>query len=154
VCFFVNSGSEANELAVRMARTHTGRHDVIVVEDGYHGNTQTLIDLSPYKAEGPGGKGLANWAHKGLKPDPYRGPYLGIGENSGTAYAEKVRELCDDLVEIETAPALFLCESILGCGGQIVLPDGYLAGSYRHVRAAGGVCIADEVQVGMGRVGD
>jgi 4-aminobutyrate aminotransferase-like enzyme len=77
-----------------------------------------------------------------------------MGKDIGEAYAENVREVCDDLVEKERAPALFLCESILGCGGQIVLPEGYLTEVYRHVRAVGGVCIADEVQVGMGRVGD
>jgi 4-aminobutyrate aminotransferase-like enzyme len=74
VCYFVNSGSEANELAVRLARAHTGRHDVIVLEGGYHGNTQTLVDLSPYKCEGPGGRGLPEWVHKVIKPDTYRGP--------------------------------------------------------------------------------
>jgi 4-aminobutyrate aminotransferase-like enzyme len=153
VCYFVNSGSEANELAVRLARTHTGRHDVIVVEGGYHGNTQTLVDLSPYKCEGPGGRGLPGWAHKVVKPDTYRGPHRGTGEDVGRAYADHVRELCARLAAENRPPALFLCEPILGCGGQIVLPDGYLREAFAHVRSVGGVCIVDEVQVGMGRVG-
>jgi 4-aminobutyrate aminotransferase-like enzyme/Ser/Thr protein kinase RdoA (MazF antagonist) len=153
VCYFVNSGSEANELAVRIARAHTGRQDAIVLEGGYHGNTQTLIDLSPYKCEGPGGRGLPDWAHKVPKPDPYRGPYRGTGEDAGRSYAEHVREVCERLAEEKRPPALFLCEPILGCGGQVVPPEGYLREAFRHVRSAGGLCVVDEVQVGMGRVG-
>ncbi len=153
VCFFVNSGSEANELAVRIARTATGRRDVIVVDGAYHGNTQVLVELSPYKCEGPGGMGLPDWVHKVPVPDPYRGPHRGAGEEVGRAYAEYVREACERLVEAGRPPALFLVEPILGCGGQIVLPEGYLRHAFHHVRQAGGLCIADEVQVGMGRVG-
>ncbi len=153
VCYFVNSGSEANELALRLARTHTGRRDVIVVEGGYHGNTSALIDLSPYKCEGPGGRGLAAWARKVAVPDRYRGEFRGRGEDVGTAYAEQVGDLCGEMVASEHAPAMFLCESILGCGGQVVLPDGYLSGAFDKVRAVGGLCVVDEVQVGMGRVG-
>ncbi len=153
VCYFVNSGSEANELAVRLARAHTGRHDVIVLEGGYHGNTQTLVDLSPYKCEGPGGRGLPEWVHKVVKPDTYRGPYRGAGKDIGQTYAGHVREVCERLVTEKRPPALFLCESLLGCGGQIVLPDGYLHEAFNHVRSVGGLCIIDEVQVGMGRVG-
>jgi len=153
VCYFVNSGSEANELAVRLGRNHTGRSDVIVLEGGYHGNTHTLVDLSPYKSEGPGGQGLPEWAHKVVKPDPYRGPYRGAGADVGRAYAEHVQEVCERLVLENRPPALFLCEPILGCGGQIVPPEGYLREAFKHVRSVGGLCIVDEVQVGMGRVG-
>jgi 4-aminobutyrate aminotransferase-like enzyme len=151
VCYFVNSGSEANELAIRLARIYTNRHDVIVLDDAYHGNTSTLVDLSPYKCEGPGGQGLPEWAHKVAKPDLYRGPHR--GEGVGRAYAEYVREVCERLSAENRPPALFLCESLIGCGGQIVPPAGYLQHAFAHVREAGGVCIADEVQVGMGRVG-
>jgi 4-aminobutyrate aminotransferase-like enzyme/Ser/Thr protein kinase RdoA (MazF antagonist) len=153
VCYFVNSGSEANELALRMARTHTGRLDVIVLEGGYHGNTQTLIEISPYKCEGPGGRGLPEWAHKAPKPDPYRGIYRGRGNDTGRAYAETVRELCERLKAENHPPALFMCEPLQGCGGQIVPPAGYLREVFEHVRSAGGLCVVDEVQVGMGRVG-
>jgi 4-aminobutyrate aminotransferase-like enzyme/Ser/Thr protein kinase RdoA (MazF antagonist) len=151
VCFFVNSGSEANELAVRLARSHTGHRDVVVLEDGYHGHTSTLIDLSPYKCEGPGGGGLAPWAHKVSSPDPYRGAHRGDG--AGIAYADEVGALCERLRQENRPPALFLCEPLLGCGGQIVPPEGYLREAFARVHAAGGVCVADEVQVGMGRVG-
>lgn len=153
VCYFVNSGSEANELALRMARTHTGRWDVIVLEGGYHGNTQTLIDISPYKCEGSGGRGLPEWAHKVPKPDPYRGIYRGRGEDTGWAYAETVRELCERLKAENHPPALFMCEPLQGCGGQTVPPEGYLREAFDHVHSAGGLCVVDEVQVGMGRVG-
>jgi 4-aminobutyrate aminotransferase-like enzyme len=153
VCYFVNSGSEANELAVRLARAHTGRRDVVVLEGAYHGNTQTLVDLSPYKCEGPGGQGLPEWAHKVPKPDTYRGLHRGTGEDTGRAYAGYVRDTCEQLAAANRPPALFLCEAILGCGGQVFPPDGYLREAFEHVRSVGGVCAVDEVQVGMGRVG-
>ena len=63
VCYFVNSGSEANELAVRLARAHTKAREMIVLDHAYHGNTSTLIDLSPYKHNGPGGEGAPSWVH-------------------------------------------------------------------------------------------
>ncbi len=153
VCYFVNSGSEANELAIRIARAHAARKDVIVLEDAYHGNTQTLVDLSPYKSEGPGGKGLADWAHKVIKPDSYTGLHRGKELGVGQAYAEFIKEKCGELEKLGTPPALFLVESILGCGGQIVLPEGYLQAAFNHIRNSGGLAIVDEVQVGMGRVG-
>jgi 4-aminobutyrate aminotransferase-like enzyme/Ser/Thr protein kinase RdoA (MazF antagonist) len=153
VCYFVNSGSEANELAVRIARAVTGRRDVIVVEGGYHGSTGTLVELSPYKSEGPGGPGLPAWVHKVAKPDPFRGPHRGNDAATGSAYAGLVGDACGRLKREGRPPALFLCEPVLGCGGQIVPPDGYLREAFTHVRAAGGLCIADEVQVGFGRVG-
>jgi 4-aminobutyrate aminotransferase-like enzyme len=153
VCYFVNSGSEANELAVRLARAYRGRKDVIVIDGAYHGNTTTLVDLSPYKSEGPGGKGMPDWAHKTIIPDPYRGLYRGMSVETGQAYADRVDQICRRLVKEGRPPALFLCESILGVAGQIVLPPSYLQAAFRYVRAVGGVCIVDEVQVGMGRVG-
>ncbi|MCH7545559.1 MAG: aminotransferase class III-fold pyridoxal phosphate-dependent enzyme [Planctomycetes bacterium] len=153
VCFFVNSGSEANELAVRIARTVTGRRDAIVLENAYHGNTQTLVDLSPYKCEGPGGAGRPEGVHKVEMPDPYRGTHRGRGEDAGIAYAEELRKLCERLVAGSRPPALYIVEPIVACGGQVVPPSGYLKHAFEHVRAVGGLCIADEVQVGMGRAG-
>ena len=153
VCFFVNSGSEANELAVRIARAHTGRRDAIVLDGAYHGNTATLVDLSPYKCEGPGGAGLPDWVHKVEKPDPYRGAHRGTGSAIGRAYAESVLEVCRRLEQEERGPAHLIVESILGCAGQVVLPAGYLEHAFGHVRRCGGLCVVDEVQVGFGRVG-
>jgi 4-aminobutyrate aminotransferase-like enzyme/Ser/Thr protein kinase RdoA (MazF antagonist) len=169
VVYFVCSGSEANELALRMARAHTGRRDVVVVEGAYHGNTSAMVDLSPYKFDGPGGEGSRPWVHKTLLPDPYRGRYRtlpapGAGERTqgpeylhaaeiGPRYAEHVREVLQRLGREGRDPAAFFCEPLLGCGGQIVPPHGYLSEAFRYVREAGGICVADEVQVGFGRVG-
>lgn len=153
VCFFVNSGSEANELALRLARAATGGRDVVVLDGAYHGNTQTLIDVSPYKHAGAGGSGAPSWVHAVPMPDDYRGPYRREDPARGARYAAHVRDAFDRARSLGGRPSAFLCESLLSCGGQIVLPPGYLAESYAHARAAGAVCIADEVQVGFGRVG-
>jgi 4-aminobutyrate aminotransferase-like enzyme/Ser/Thr protein kinase RdoA (MazF antagonist) len=151
ICYFVNSGSEANELALRLAGAHTGRAGVIVVDGAYHGNTRTLVEISPYKAEGPGGTGLAGYCRKVPLPDRYRG--LCREPESGPVYAAYLDQAIRELEEVGTPPAAFIAESILSCGGQVVLPRGYLREAYRRIRAAGGVAIADEVQVGFGRVG-
>ena len=153
VVFFVCSGSEANELALRLARTYTDRQDIIMLDAAYHGNTQAMVDISPYKHDGPGGQGAPGWAHKALMPDPYRGVYKGYEVETGKRYAAHVQCLVAELAANGQEPAAFIAESVLGCGGQIVLPAGYLAAAFEHVRGAGGVCIADEVQVGFGRVG-
>jgi 4-aminobutyrate aminotransferase-like enzyme len=126
---------------------------MIVVEAGYHGNTSTLVDVSSYKFDGPGGKGAPDWVHKVPMPDDYRGPFRRGEPDIGLKYAQSVRGAVADILRIGRRPAAFLCESVLSCGGQIVLPGGYLSEAYRHVRDAGGVCIADEVQVGFGRAG-
>lgn len=153
VVYFVCSGSEANELAIRLARAYTGERDMVVLEAGYHGNTSTLIDVSSYKFDGPGGHGAPDWVHVVPMPDDYRGPFRRGTPHLGTMYAQSVREAVAEILRRGKRPAAFLCESILSCGGQIVLPPGYLSEAYRHIRDAGGICIADEVQVGFGRVG-
>ena len=145
VCYFVNSGSEANELALRLARAHTRRRDVIVLEGAYHGNTTTLVDISPYKFNGPGGEGAPPWVHVLPVPDTYRGKYRADDPRAGEKYAEFARHVRN--------PSAFIAESAPSVAGQIVLPDRYLASVYAIVRAAGGVCIADEVQTGYGRIG-
>jgi 4-aminobutyrate aminotransferase-like enzyme/Ser/Thr protein kinase RdoA (MazF antagonist) len=153
VCFFLNSGSEANELALRLARAHTGTEDVIVLEHAYHGHTTTLVDVSPHKFEGPGGGGRKPWVHVAPLPDDYRGPYRRSDPDAGPRYARHVGEVVEALRAQGRGPATFLAETVPSVAGQIVLPRGYLAEAYRPVRAAGGVCIADEVQVGFGRLG-
>lgn len=153
VCFFVCSGSEANELALRLARAHTRGTDVIVVEGGYHGNTQGLVDVSSYKFDGPGGAGKPAWVQTVPMPDDYRGLHRRDDPARGERFAGQVREAAARIRERRGSPAAFLCESLLSCGGQIELPPGYLAAAYRHAREAGAVCVADEVQVGFGRVG-
>lgn len=151
VCFFVCSGSEANELALRLARAHTGGTDVVVVEGAYHGNTGALVDLSPYKFRGPGGKGAPPYVHVVPMPDAYRGRYRKGA--LGPRYAAHLDEALAAIRARGARPAAFFCESLLSCAGQIVLPEGYLEAAYARMRAAGGVCVADEVQVGFGRVG-
>jgi 4-aminobutyrate aminotransferase-like enzyme/Ser/Thr protein kinase RdoA (MazF antagonist) len=153
VCFFVCSGSEANELALRLARAHTRGTEIICVDGAYHGNTSSLIDISPYKFDGPGGTGAPPHVHKIIMPDVYRGPYKADDERAGEKYAGHVGDAVEQIEKNGKRLSAFICESALGCGGQIILPAGYLREPYRHVREAGGVCIADEVQTGLGRVG-
>jgi 4-aminobutyrate aminotransferase-like enzyme/Ser/Thr protein kinase RdoA (MazF antagonist) len=153
VCFFVNAGSEANELALRLARTHTGREDVIVLEYAYHGQTSTLIDISPYKFNGPGGKGQKPWVHVAPNADDYRGLYRRGESDLGKKYAAHVAAILEKLKREGRRAAAFIAETLPSVAGQIVFPPGYLSEVYKHVRAAGAVCIADEVQVGFGRLG-
>jgi 4-aminobutyrate aminotransferase-like enzyme/Ser/Thr protein kinase RdoA (MazF antagonist) len=153
VCFFVNSGTEANELALRLARTRTGRQDIIVLEHAYHGNTSTLIDISPYKFDGPGGSGRKPWVHVAPMPDDYRGKYRRGDGQAGTKFAADVGEILDGMCKQGHTPAAYIAETLPSVGGQIVFPPGYLNEVYALVRSAGGLCIADEVQVGFGRLG-
>lgn len=153
VCFFVNSGSEANELALRLARAHTGARDVIVLDAAYHGNTTTLIEISPYKFNGPGGAGAPEWVHVAPIPDDYRGAFRRADPDAGRKYGEGVGELVDGVRQRERAIAAFIVETCPSVAGQILPPPGYLASAYKHVRAAGGLCVADEVQTAFGRMG-
>ncbi len=153
VCFIVCTGSEAGELALRLARAHTGRSGVIVLDGAYHGNTSALVDISPYKFDGPGGRGCPPHVRKVRTPDLFRGAYRREDPDAGTRYARDVAAAAGQLAAGGAGVAAFFCESLLGCAGQIVLPDGYLTASYAAARAAGAVCVADEVQVGFGRVG-
>lgn len=153
VCMLVNSGSEANELAFRLARNFSHSKELLVVDGAYHGNTNACIEASPYKFDGPGGEGAPAHIHKVTLPDPYRGKYQGSDVKAGRAYANDVKDVIDSLAAQGKKPGAFICESLQGVAGQIIMPDGYLQATYEHVRAAGGVCIADEVQVGFGRVG-
>lgn len=150
-CFFVNSGSEANELALRIAKTVTGHSDMLVVENAYHGHTQAMIDISPYKFMGKGGRGRPEpWVHVVPVADGYRGAFKGQGSETGKAYGDQVGQILDQL---ERPVAGFITESLLSCGGQVIPPDHYLKTAFAYVRQAGGLCICDEVQVGFGRTG-
>ncbi|MBX7243108.1 MAG: aminotransferase class III-fold pyridoxal phosphate-dependent enzyme [Bacteroidia bacterium] len=154
VCFFVNSGSEANELALRLARNYTQGNEMLVMEQGYHGNTHGCIEISSYKFDGKGGKGAPPHVHVLPAPDTYRGIYRNDTPFSGKLYARFADTAIKSIKARKNQKlAGFICESVLSCAGQIVLPDGYLEAVYQKVRSAGGVCIADEVQTGMGRVG-
>ncbi|WP_430390485.1 aminotransferase class III-fold pyridoxal phosphate-dependent enzyme [Dyella sp. 20L07] len=153
VVFLTNSGTEANDLALRLARAHTQARGVVVVDHAYHGHSPSMIELSPYKFNGKGGAGQSEHVGVVAMPDTYRGLY-GESPDAGERYGRLLAAVIDELHRKDMAPAAFYCESLLGCGGQIVLPDGYLRAAYAAVREAGGVCLADEVQVGFGRAGE
>lgn len=153
VCYLTASGSEATELAVRLARARTGARDLVVLDAAYHGHTLAAIDLSPYKHEGPGGAGRPAWVHKTLRPDVYRGRYRGTDADVGLRYAADVGARIEAIHEAGARLCGFIAETCPSVGGQLILPDGYLAEVYRLVRDAGGVVVADEVQTGLGRTG-
>jgi alanine-glyoxylate transaminase/(R)-3-amino-2-methylpropionate-pyruvate transaminase len=150
VCYFVNSGSEANDLALLMARAFTGNFDVIALRNGYHGGNMSTMGLtahSTWKFNVPHSFGV----HHAITPDPYRGAWGRTDPAAGKNYAADVKSLIDYASSGQVAG--FIAESIQGVGGVVVYPDGYLQHAYQYVRAAGGVCIADEVQTGFGRTG-
>ena len=149
-CFFVNSGSEANDLALRIARTYTGHESMIVLDGAYHGNLSSLVRLSPYKFDGPGGAGKEDGVFVAARPDSYRGIFRGPG--AGERYTAEFESVLADADRTGGAAA-FLFESIMSCGGQVDPPSGYLNAACGMARRSGTLCIADEVQVGFGRVG-
>jgi 4-aminobutyrate aminotransferase-like enzyme/Ser/Thr protein kinase RdoA (MazF antagonist) len=153
VVFMTASGSEANELALRLARTYTNHYDVVAMTSGYHGHTTTTIDISQYKFGGPGGKGAPEWVHLVPVADGYRGEFKYGDANAGEKYASSVKQVITEAKSKGRNIAAFICETFPSVGGQIVLPQDYLKHAYTHVRAAGGLCIADEVQTGFGRIG-
>ncbi|KAH9673261.1 putative aminotransferase class III superfamily protein [Citrus sinensis] len=145
VVFFTNSGTEANELAIMMARLYTGCNDIISLRNAYHGNAAGTM----------GATAQSNWkfnvvqtgVHHALNPDPYRGVFGADGE----MYAKDVQDLIDFGTSGHVAG--FLSESIQGVGGIIELAPGYLPAVYKSIKKAGGLCIADEVQAGFARTG-
>lgn len=150
VCYFVNSGSEANDLALLMARAYTGNYDVIALRNAYHGGNAVTMGLTAHrtwKFNVPHSFGV----HHAIVPDPYRGLWGREDDDAGKNYADDVKNLLDFATSGQVAA--FIAESIQGVGGCVVFPDGYLKHVYEHVRAAGGLCIADEVQTGFGRTG-
>ncbi len=153
VVMFVNSGSEANELAMRLMECATQSQELIVVDGAYHGNTNKAIEISPYKFNGPGGDGPKEHIHIVPMPDPYRGQHTGMTEQTGNAYGKYAVQKINQLRAQGKQLGGFICESLQGVGGNIIMPPGYLKSVYQAVKAAGGLCIADEVQVGFGRVG-
>jgi len=148
--FFVNSGSAAGDLALRMAIQYSQKEKILVLENGYHGNTNLTIDASHYKYANSKGSGQKDFVletpmpkvfNSGLKDDGTAGIYF-------AKIASKV--INENIGKI----AAFIAEPIIGCGGQIPLASGYLKEVYMKIRAQGGICISDEVQVGFGRLGD
>lgn len=154
VVFLLNSGTEANDLALRMVREVTGRCDIVSLEGCYHGWTAATDELLAAARE-PAGAGDRRFprAHPVVRPNPYNGPYRADDPRVADRYSEHVRELVDRLVRVGRPPAAFISEPVLGNSGGVLPPAGYLRQVYDAVRAAGGLCIADEVQVGYGRLG-
>ncbi len=150
VCYFTNSGSESNDLALLMARAFTGNYDIVALRNAYHGMSPTamgLTALNTWKTPVPQGFGV----HHAKCPDMYRGPFGYDDPDSGAKYAADV----DEVIRFSTPGkiAAFIAEPIQGVGGTIELPEGYLKHVYKAVRDAGGLCISDEVQTGFGRTG-
>ena len=148
--YFVNSGSEANDLALLMARASTQNFDVIALRNAYHGGNASGMGVtahSTWKYNVPHSFGV----HHALAPYPYRGPFGYDDAEAGKKYADDVKQVIDYTTPGKVAG--FIAESIQGVGGFVEFPQGYLQQTYEYVRAAGGVCIADEVQTGFGRTG-
>ena len=149
--YFVNSGSDANDLAMLMARAHTGNYDLIALRNAYHGGSANPMGLtahSTWKYNVPQGFGV----HHALLPDRFRGPYGYNDPKAGEKYSYDVTEVIRYSTSGKVAG--FIAEPMQGVGGVVEMPPGYLAGVYQSVRAAGGVCISDEVQTGFGRTGE
>jgi len=149
--YFVNSGSAASDLAMRMAFAHTKNPNVLVMEHGYHGNTQISIDISDYKFNNKKGLGQKSNILKAPIPDTYLGKHKINDGTAGKLYAQDAMQVIHDSGKTVGA---FITEPIVGCGGQVPLAEGYLQHLYPAIRAQGGICISDEVQTGFGRVGD
>jgi 4-aminobutyrate aminotransferase-like enzyme/Ser/Thr protein kinase RdoA (MazF antagonist) len=150
--FLVNSGSEAVDLALRIAQAVTGRLDVVAVREAYHGVTMLSDAVTTSLYDNPTAlDSRPDWVHLASAPNSYRGRFR--GPDSGADYALELRELVDRIASEGRPPAAFICEPVFGNAGGVLLPEGYLGAAYDAVRAVGGLCIADEVQVGYGRVG-
>jgi ethanolamine-phosphate phospho-lyase len=144
--FFINSGSAASDLAIRMAKNHTRKEKIMVMEHGYHGHTQMAMDISDYKFRQAKGQGQKEFILKTDIPSQYNGRF-----NDGKSYALAA---IDQIKKSKEGIATFISEPIVGCGGQVPLANGYLKELYPAIRKQGGVCISDEVQTGFGRLGD
>jgi 4-aminobutyrate aminotransferase-like enzyme len=152
VCMFVCSGSEANDLAWRLAKAHTGNAGGITFEDAYHGTTDAVFELSP--AEHGKGRPLAEHVATVPAPDGYRGRFRRDDPQYADRYASCLDDAISALGDRGFAPAAFYIDLMLSSSGIMVPPPGYLAAAFEKVRSAGGLCVADEVQSGFGRMGD
>lgn len=158
VVYFTNSGSEATDLAVRLAKHHTHGTEQITLDHAYHGHVISALEISPYKLLTcvDGLHSHPDNIHIVPSPDTYRGKYRDSeypAENLPSLYANEIKAAIDKMKENNKQISLFIAESMQSCAGQIILPEGYLQKVYKYVHDAGGVCVADEVQVGFGRAG-
>ena len=146
--FFVNSGSAASDLAIRLAQTYTERIHSLVLEHGYHGHTRSAIENSAYKFDGPGGKGSNSYVHKLPLPNAFNGLF-----HNGDEYFKDAKKTIEELITSGQKPAYFIGEPISGCGGQVPLAPGYLKSMKDYLILKEILTITDEVQTGFGRLG-
>jgi 4-aminobutyrate aminotransferase-like enzyme/Ser/Thr protein kinase RdoA (MazF antagonist) len=155
--FFVCTGSEANDLALRLARAYTRQQDVMVIDGEYHGNTTAVDEVSTCLLDNPSAaKSVRPFTHPLIQPNTFRGRFRKGESHSmdiASLYAQDAEEKIARLQAKGRNLAAFISESLLGSGGGVEMPHGYLAKVYDAVHQAGGVCIADEVQIGFGRMG-
>jgi len=145
VVMFVNSGSEANDVAIQIARAVTGSRGAVITEHAYHGTTAATAALSP---EELGPAALEPWVTR-----------IGGAATLGAPdAAERVGHEVDDafarLAADGHGPALLICDDVFASDGIFTVPSGYLRAAYARARAVGALCVADEVQAGFGRVGE
>jgi len=153
VCYFTNSGSESNDLALRIARLYNDSYESIVLSGAYHGHTSALIDISPYKFLGSGGKGKPDYVHVIPMPDMYRGEHKMADAKPEEYYIDLVKKTITKIKKKSQQLAFFIVEPIMGCGGQIIIPSSFMRETFKIVKEAGGLFIVDEVQIGFGRLG-
>lgn len=153
VVYFCNSGSEANDLALRLARAHTGRGDILAVAGAYHGNTTLTSDVGTSLLDNPSGSAPPAHIHPIPQPNLYRGRYGADDPQAGARYVADAAAVITAAAEAGRPIGAFIAEGLLGSPGAVLPPDGWLARVYDLARTAGAVCIADEVQVGFGRMG-
>ena len=153
ICYFTNSGSESNDLALRIARLYNDSYESIVLSGAYHGHTSSLIDISPYKFLGSGGKGKPDYVHVIPMPDMYRGEHKMADAKPEEYYVDLVKNTITKIKKKSKQLAFFIVEPIMGCGGQIIIPSSFMRETFKIVKEAGGLFIVDEVQIGFGRLG-
>lgn len=163
ICYLVNSGSEANDLAIQLARNYTGRKDIVSVDGAYHGNLSSTMAISPYKTDKLHNFKLPKWAHTAPLPCSYRGQYsrdqfsppLSPGSDTiGCLYAAATEEVIEEAQTRGRQVAAFFVESMISCGGQTPLPSGYLRRLQHYLKNNGSLLVCDEVQTGFGRTGE
>ena len=152
-CFFTNSGSESNDLALRIARLYNNSKESIVMSGAYHGHTNSLIDISPYKFFGSGGAGKKDFVHVIPMPDEFAGEHLDAKSNFSDYYITVLKNKIDKIKKDGKKLAFFIIEPIMGCGGQVIIPTDFMKEAFVLVKEAGGLFIVDEVQIGFGRIG-
>ncbi|EFO89404.1 hypothetical protein CRE_20534 [Caenorhabditis remanei] len=159
---FCNSGSEANDLALRLARDYTKHKDAIVIEHAYHGHVTTTMELSPYKFDHGSTVSQPEWVHVAPCPDVFRGKHR-LADNeltdeeklyaAGKQYSDDVKNILNDVESRERGVAAYFAEALQSCGGQVIPPKDYFKDVASHVRKHGGLMVIDEVQTGFGRIG-